>query len=165
MHLASFPSTSDIAGEDGLKPSPTSSPDLQKFVDRFADKADKEGNTAWNELRRVRDDVLKALEEARNNKLIGTGLEAQVLITAADPLRALLKRHEAELRYLFIVSAVQTRLAASPDGAEALKVEIKKAEGQKCERCWNYSIHVGENKNYPTICERCSAVLKEIGGE
>ncbi len=165
VHLASFPSTSDIAGEDGLKPSPTSSPDLQKFVDRFADKADKEGNTAWNELRRVRDDVLKALEEARNNKLIGTGLEAQVLITAADPLRALLKRHEAELRYLFIVSAVQTRLAASPDGAEALKVEIKKAEGQKCERCWNYSIHVGENKNYPTICERCSAVLKEIGGE
>jgi isoleucyl-tRNA synthetase len=34
----------------------------------------------------------------------------------------------------------------------------------KCERCWNYSTRVGEDKQYPTVCERCSAVLKEIGG-
>ncbi|MGC1584425.1 MAG: zinc finger domain-containing protein, partial [Rhodomicrobium sp.] len=117
-----------------------------------------------SELRSVRDDVLKALEEARNNKLIGTGLEAQVLITASDPLHALLKRHQAELRYLFIVSAV-TLIEGAGNGAAGVHVEIKKAEGQKCDRCWNYSTHVGEDKNYPTVCERCSAVLKEIGGE
>jgi isoleucyl-tRNA synthetase len=45
-----------------------------------------------------------------------------------------------------------------------VRVEIKKADGQKCERCWNYSTRVGEDKNYPTVCERCSAVLKEIEG-
>jgi isoleucyl-tRNA synthetase len=43
-------------------------------------------------------------------------------------------------------------------------VEVKKADGRKCERCWNYSIRVGEDKAYPTVCERCSAVLKELEG-
>jgi isoleucyl-tRNA synthetase len=41
-------------------------------------------------------------------------------------------------------------------------VQVSKAPGEKCERCWNFSTHVGEDKNYPTVCERCSAVLKEI---
>jgi len=145
VHLAPFPSPSEIAAA--------------------ADSRSSALDADWTNLRSVRDDVLKALEEARNNKLIGTGLEAQVFITTSGPLHALLKRHEAELRYLFIVSAVETRLAASPDGADAVQAEVKKADGQKCDRCWNYSIHVGEDKNYPTVCERCSAVLKEIGGE
>jgi isoleucyl-tRNA synthetase len=62
---------------------------------------------------------------------------------------------------LFIVSAVNLTHGAG-SGTGGVQVEIKKADGQKCERCWNYSIHVGEDKNYPTVCERCSAVLKEI---
>ena len=57
----------------------------------------------WTTLRSVRDEVLKALEEARNSKLIGTGLEAQVAITAADPVYSLLQRYAGQLRYLFIV--------------------------------------------------------------
>jgi isoleucyl-tRNA synthetase len=148
VHLALFPSPAEIAAQGDAKSgqSSGSSTDID-----------------WTTLRSVRDDVLKALEEARNNKLIGTGLEAQVLITASDPLHAVLKRHEAELRYLFIVSAV-TLSEGAGNGAGSVNVEIKKADGQKCERCWNYSIHVGEDKNYPTVCERCSAVLKEIGG-
>ena len=73
-----------------------------------------------------------------------------------------MKRYEPQLRYLFIVSQVETRPAASPDGASGdVKVEVRKADGQKCERCWNYSTHVGEDETYPTVCERCSAVLKE----
>jgi isoleucyl-tRNA synthetase len=43
-----------------------------------------------------------------------------------------------------------------------LSVKIEKAAGSKCDRCWNYSIHVGEDSRYPTVCERCSAALKEI---
>ena len=114
-------------------------------------------------LRAVRDEVLKALEEARNAKLIGTGLEAKVILTASEPLGTLLKRYESQLRYLFIVSAVELRPAASPDGHTGnVKVEVQKADGQKCERCWNYSTHVGDDPNYPTVCERCSAVLKEL---
>jgi isoleucyl-tRNA synthetase len=72
---------------------------------------------------------------------------------------ALLESHESQLRYLFIVSAVKL---VQGNGTGGVQVEVKKADGQKCERCWNYSTHVGEDKNYPTVCERCSAVLKEI---
>ena len=109
----------------------------------------------------MRDEVLKALEEARNNKLIGTGLEAQVTVAASEPVYSVLSRHVAELRYLFIVSAVDL-VQGSGNGTGRIRVEVKKADGAKCERCWNYSIHVGEDRDYPTVCERCSAVLKEI---
>jgi isoleucyl-tRNA synthetase len=75
-------------------------------------------------------------------------------------LYAVLKRHEDQLRYLLIVSAV--KLEEGDPAATTASIEVKKADGQKCERCWNYSIHVGEDKNYPTVCERCSTVLKEV---
>jgi isoleucyl-tRNA synthetase len=139
VHLALFPTEMDITSVG----------------------SSKSNDEDWTVLRVVRDDVLKALEEARNNKLIGTGLEAQVSIAAPDALYSILHRHEAQLRYLLIVSAVNLTQAAG-NGIGSAHVEIKKADGTKCERCWNYSVHVGEDKKYPTVCERCSAVLKEI---
>ena len=142
VHLAQFPVTADILGS--------------------GDGADAKADEEWNTLRSVRDEVLKALETARNNKLIGTGLEAKVAITASDPLHSLLQRHADQLRYLFIVSQV-TLAQGSGNGTGSVKVDVKKADGAKCERCWNYSTHVGEDKEYPTVCERCSAVLKELG--
>ncbi|MGA8865855.1 MAG: zinc finger domain-containing protein, partial [Candidatus Sulfotelmatobacter sp.] len=117
----------------------------------------------WATLLSVREQVLKALEEERNNKRIGKGLEAQLTITAADPAYAVLARYQDQLRYVFIVSAVNL-VQASGNGTGGVHVEVKKADGAKCERCWNYSTHVGEDKAYPTVCERCSAVLKQLGG-
>jgi isoleucyl-tRNA synthetase len=144
VHLVQFPATADILGSGTM--------------------ADIKADEDWATLRSVRDEVLKALETARNEKLIGTGLEAQVLISASDPLYSLLQRYADQLRYLFIVSQVSLA-QGSGNGTGSVKVEVKKADGLKCERCWNYSTHVGENKNYPTICERCSAVLKELESE
>ncbi len=143
VHLALFPSAADILG------------DAKNAV------AEEKIAEDWTTLRSVRDEVLKALEEARNNKLIGTGLEAQINLTAPDPVYSVLSRHADQLRYLFIVSAV-TLTQASGNGTGSVHVEVKKADGLKCERCWNYSTHVGEDKTYPTVCERCSAVLKEL---
>jgi isoleucyl-tRNA synthetase len=120
------------------------------------EKSDEE----WGKLHEVRSVVLKALEEARNNKLIGGNLEAQVKLSAPDPLYALLEKHKGELRYLFIVSQV----GLEPASGE-LKVEVRKADGLKCERCWNYSTRVGEDSKYPTVCERCAPVLRRIEGE
>jgi len=142
VHLASFPTATEILG-------------MRRPEDDLAQKED------WTTLRSVRNEVLKALEEARNNKLIGTGLEAQVILTASDPVYSILKRYAEQLRYLFIVSAV-TLSRASGNGTGSAHVEVRKADGAKCERCWNYSTHVGEDKTYPTVCERCSAVLKEL---
>ncbi|MGA2425206.1 MAG: class I tRNA ligase family protein, partial [Terriglobales bacterium] len=148
VHLASFPSAAEIAAEGNS----------QASASGFASGDD------WNTLRSVRDVVLKALEEARNNKLIGGGLEARVYLTAPDPMYSVLKRYEGQLRYLFIVSAVKLVQGAG-NGTGGVQVEVTRADGAKCERCWNYSIYVGDDENYPTVCERCSAVLKEIAGE
>ncbi len=142
VHLAQFPSAGEILGGD-------------ESVDDARQSSD------WQSLRSVRDDVLKALEEARNKKLIGTGLEAQVQVIAGDPMYSVLKGYEDQLRYIFIVSEVSLQ-QGSGNGTSGVHVEVKKADGLKCERCWNYSTHVGEDKTYPTVCERCSAVLKEL---
>jgi isoleucyl-tRNA synthetase len=115
----------------------------------------------WETLLALRPEVMKPLEDARNKKLIGSGLEAQVTIAASEPTYSVLKRHEEELRYLYIVSQVKLALAAG-NGSTPISVTVSKADGQKCDRCWNYSIHVGEDAKYPTTCERCSANLELI---
>jgi isoleucyl-tRNA synthetase len=116
----------------------------------------------WEELHGVRDDVLKKLEEARTAKLIGGSLEAKVAISAPENVYKVLSKYKDQLRYLFIVSAVTLEQAPAGNGGGAVKVQVSKADGKKCERCWNYSTHVGEDSVYPTVCERCSSVLKEI---
>jgi len=145
VHLAEFPSTANILG------------------DKSAPEEDARQQQDWTTLLAVREQAMKALEEERNSKRIGKSLEAQLAITAADPAYSVLTRFKDQLRYLFIVSAV-TLTEGSGNGSGGVHVEVKKAEGAKCDRCWNYSTHVGEDKTYPTICERCSAVLKELEG-
>ena len=142
VHLAMFPDAADVLGTTA--PVPADDPNQP---------------SDWTTLLSVREQALKVLEEARNGKQIGKSLEAQLVITAAEPAYFLLKRYEDQLRYLFIVSAV-TLQQGSGNGTGGVHIEVKKADGAKCERCWNFSTHVGEDKAYPTICERCSAVLK-----
>ena len=114
----------------------------------------------YDRLISVRNDVLKALEDVRNQKVIGSGLEAQVVLTAPAELYPLLEKHADELRYLFIVSDVQ--LSPAGGNGSGLQVQINKAPGEKCARCWNYSTRVGEDAEYPTVCERCSPILHEL---
>ncbi|NOT47960.1 MAG: isoleucine--tRNA ligase [Acidobacteria bacterium] len=110
----------------------------------------------WERIYAIRDEVMKALENARNDKQIGSSLEAKVVLTTdAGTTRFLLDYYD-QLRYIFIVSQVEVR------EGDALKVEIQKAAGTKCERCWNYSTKVGEFSTYPTVCERCIDALTEI---
>jgi len=142
VHTALFPSREEILGP-GVADAPKQIED-------------------WATLLTVREQVLKALEEARNAKQIGKGLEAQVKLVATDPLYSVLSRYRDHLRYLFIVSQVTLEQRPSGNGTGSVHVEVRKADGKKCERCWNYSIHVDENPRYPTVCERCSAVLDEL---
>ncbi|HEV8137414.1 MAG TPA: isoleucine--tRNA ligase [Pyrinomonadaceae bacterium] len=110
----------------------------------------------WGGLFEVRDQVLRALEEARVAKEIGSSLEAKVTLTATGNTMRLLQSHESELRYIFIVSQVELR-----EGGE-LTISVSRADGEKCERCWNYSTKVGESAKFPTVCERCVSALEEI---
>jgi isoleucyl-tRNA synthetase len=110
----------------------------------------------WDRIFTVRDDVLKALEEARIRKEIGASLEAKVKLTLTEQDYEFFSTYYDQLRFIFIVSAVE--LASGP----SQRVEISKADGKKCERCWNYSVHVGEFTRYPNVCERCYKVLNEL---
>jgi isoleucyl-tRNA synthetase len=133
-------------------------------------------------LRTIRTGVNQILEKARTEKLIGSSLEAKVLIydesqkltdwlTSLNPIDSLNSENRVdELRYLMLVSQIEI----VTDGAKInesnyhdvinlgdsnLKIAVVKADGEKCDRCWNYSTKVGEFKDDPTICERCNDAL------
>jgi isoleucyl-tRNA synthetase len=110
----------------------------------------------WERIFSIRDVVLRSLEEARNAKVIGSSLEAKIILTADHETTMFLADYFDQLRYIFIVSQVEVH------EGDKLGVEIRNADGKKCERCWNYSVHVGEFESYPTVCERCAAALAEI---
>ncbi|MEH1855935.1 MAG: isoleucine--tRNA ligase [Nostoc sp.] len=128
----------------------------------------------WQALRQLRTDVNKVLEQARIEKLIGSSLEAKALIhiphkQLGDAIKAFnpVKGNGIdELRYLLLTSQVE--LLDSAQGLQGLEytaqtedwtIAVVKADGQKCDRCWNYSTHVGESAEHPLICERCVAAL------
>src|ERR1700738_2582139 len=118
-------------------------------AEALAAKIDPQKKEAWEELAKVRAAVLVKLEEARNAKSIGGSLEAKVILAASNPkVQAVLKSYAKELPALFIVSQVQVQdvqpaSAPSGDGLQGIAIQIEKAEGKKCDRCWNYSVHVG----------------------
>ena len=106
----------------------------------------------------VREKVLKKLEVARESKLIGNSLEAQVVLKVPASRMELLKKYERALVSLFIVSSIKLE---TQEGDE-LEIEILKAPGEKCLRCWNFSTYVGKSQEYPQFCQRCEQVVKEM---
>jgi isoleucyl-tRNA synthetase len=121
----------------------------------------------WERLLVVREEVLKALEPARAAKTITSGLEARVTLAAGGEMASLLSKYAGNLPGLFIVSQVRIADGKLDGAAESeaegrLQICVERADGKKCDRCWNYSTHVGENADYPTLCERCVAALDEI---
>ncbi len=129
---------------------------------------------SWETLRKLRTDVNKVLEQARIEKLIGSSLEAKALIhiphkQLGDAIKAFnpaIGNGIDELRYLLLTSQVE--LLDSAEALQGLKytaqtedwvIGVTNADGEKCDRCWNYSTHVGESAEHPLICERCVAAL------
>lgn len=120
----------------------------------------------WTKFMTLRDDILKALEEARNAKVIGKSLSAKVSLYVNGPTKELLDSISENLQQLFIVSGFE--VAGSYDQApeEAVKLEtaaivVSKAEGETCERCWVVTPEVGHDHDHPTLCPRCAEVVKE----
>jgi isoleucyl-tRNA synthetase len=127
--------------------------------------ADAEVMARWQVLLDVRAVVTKALEEARASKSIASSLEARVTVAAPKGIVAALEAHErtgqvfpGNLANLFIVSKATLREAEG-----AVTVEVGRAPGSKCERCWTWSSAVGRLAVHVGVCERCAAAL-ETGG-
>lgn len=114
----------------------------------------------WTQIRRIREDVLKALEETRQKGVIGSALEAKVTLKTNDAAtKAFLNDNAASWPEIFIVSCVEVA-----DGSLPLEIVVTHAEGQKCARCWQWKAEVGqEGREHTDLCDRCAAVLKREG--
>jgi isoleucyl-tRNA synthetase len=113
----------------------------------------------WAELLILRDVAMKSLETARKNGSIGKALEAKMRFELPQASFALAEKYQGCLKELLNVSQVEI---AHTNKAEVF-ADTLPADGIKCERCWNYSLHVGEDKRWPTVCDRCAIALDAIG--
>ena len=123
-----------------------------------------EAKTAeWNDLFALRDDIKKALELARSEKVIGASLEAQITVYCDDVAYAKFAGKEELFKEICIVSgaAIVNEKGGDHTGAYAgVGVTVKPAEGTKCSRCWCYSTSVGQDAEHPELCARCAAIVK-----
>jgi isoleucyl-tRNA synthetase len=126
-------------------------------VDGFTDR---EVADAWERLLDVRSMVTAALEEKRKDKVIGTSLGARVVLTASGSVARLLDAHRDDLAMLFIVSDLELRLG-SPEGPDSVAVEVEKAPGTKCERCWRIVPSTSTSPEWAGLCPRCVDSLAE----
>ncbi len=157
-------------------PDKAASVHLTDFPAAEAAWLDEAVERGWETLLRVRGEVARALEQARAAKLIGAGLDARVRLYVTDPGLAGALGDQALLRELFIVSQLQRvdgpvpgELAAGPDrvllretGLPGLAVEVQRASGAKCERCWVWSEAVGRAEDHPGLCERCVPIVRAL---
>ena len=123
----------------------------------------------WHEVKQVRDEVYKKLEEARNEHLIGSPLEADVVIYADDARKEILDRLENELIYVLIVSHCAIRsLAEKPAQAKdadiaGLAFEVQHSSARKCTRCWHFEDSVGAIPGHEDVCSRCVTNIDGAG--
>ncbi|MDZ4676147.1 MAG: isoleucine--tRNA ligase [Oligoflexia bacterium] len=107
----------------------------------------------WSKLFEARSVVTKQLEEARQGKMIGSGLEAKVELTVPVQHSDIFYDNAVELPSIFIVSQVKIK-----EGPE-FSVKVEKADGEKCERCWNFSAQTNKDSKFPNICPKCVKAL------
>jgi isoleucyl-tRNA synthetase len=117
----------------------------------------------WDRFMEIRNDVLKALEIARNEKVIGKSLTASLKLYPTEETKELLASLD-QLHQLFIVSnaTIAGKFEEAPESAikfEQINVLVEAAEGETCERCWIVSPTVGENSKHETLCESCADIV------
>jgi len=136
---------------------------LASFPDTISGYCDTDLENRYEKLQKVRSEVSKVLEKARAEKRIGQSLEAKVVLQVPGELKDLLASYSNLLPAYFIVSQVEvvTNLAGGQEAEQipGLKLQVVAADGDKCERCWNYATSVGSTTDHPTVCARCAAAL------
>ncbi|MGD6816252.1 isoleucine--tRNA ligase [Metabacillus sp. 84] len=120
----------------------------------------------WDAFMTLRDDVLKALENARSEKVIGKSLTAKITLYPDHKTAALLGSVEEDLKQLFIVSGFEIGgdLNSAPAHAQHfsnMKITVEAAEGGTCERCWIVTPETGKDLEHPGLCARCASIVKE----
>jgi len=132
VHLGEFPRDSDVLLDPSL-------------------------NERWERLMKIREDVNRTLEVARQAKTIGNSLGAKVMLRASAVDAALLDRYRDDLPMLFIVSEVLLDTTAA--GSAPLEIEVARADGEKCPRCWRFVRAISSAPGTEGLCDRCSEAL------
>lgn len=119
----------------------------------------------WSNFMTLRDKVLKALETARNQKIIGKSMEAAVTIYANEPVKDLLTELDANIMQLLIVSDLHIAdLQDAPADAmhfDDVAITVKHAEGAVCPRCRMIKKDIGTDQRFPQLCARCAAIVAQ----
>ncbi|MBO4300182.1 MAG: isoleucine--tRNA ligase [Desulfovibrio sp.] len=123
----------------------------------------------WNVLLSVRGAVTRAIEPLRRNGIVGHSLDTKVTLFVSEELRHRLEGLHTDLRAFCIVSQLELQdFARAPQTAytdeevTGLVIDVTRAQGEKCERCWIYSTKLGTDPAHPSICPRCAAVMKTL---
>jgi len=133
---------------------------------------DAEFNAAWARLLEIRGEITRVLETARREKVIGLSLDAEVLVQADGKTAEFLRDKWELLRELCIVSslhqavdigAVENVQVVQAENVPGLKIAVREAPGEKCERCWTISPTVGQDGDHPRACQRCAGVVRSMG--
>jgi len=142
-------------------------PDEASLAEKIGKYFGDDKRRTWDErLLPLRSAVLKSLEVKRAEGAIGSALEAKVEIFSDSPeWQAVLKDNASQLARLFIVSSADVADADPQSGVKTddvpVKVSVLKADGAKCNRCWNYSKTVGSDGDHADLCERCACIVKK----
>lgn len=119
----------------------------------------------WKRFMKVRSDVFKSLENARNEKLIGKSFEAHVELYVSDGVKAELENLNANVRQLLIVSALDVlpkdKAPEDADDYDEIKVVVKHADGEVCPRCRRTTTTVGSDERLPQLCDECAKVVSK----
>jgi isoleucyl-tRNA synthetase len=132
-----------------------------EFEEKYYDRALEE---KWNDLFALRSEANKAIEIKRTERFLGNSLEAKLLLRLPGKYRTMVSENRDFLPTFFIVSGVELTDKSVENSylsteIEGLEIKVERAEGAKCQRCWNRSVAVGSFTEAPDICERCYRVI------
>ena len=110
----------------------------------------------WAKIWDMRELINKKIEEKRVEKVIGHSLDAKVIITLPENDYLLLKKAGEELKDIIIVSQVELQQG------DEIDIIVRKADGEKCERCWQYTTEMTISEKFPRVCKRCESILSSL---
>lgn len=139
-------------GKAGMKEESIHLTRFPEVKDEYLDERLEEN---WGRIWEIREVATKALEDARKEKRIGLSLDAQVHLYLPEKVYAFIQPYVKDLKSIFIVSSVTLF-----QGGDEMRAEVLRADGKKCERCWNYDLSVGRHSDHPAICDRCVEAIQ-----